>query len=332
MDQPSQISKPFLLYALPLLALALCLATIDTVVPRDPVAIDQTIARIKNAKPTFGAEVMAAFYHMAIAGAFAAAICVVNLCWCLGWLFCRGYKELTINERRLFWSGLIFAIVIPLIFLAAHKPTECTRFAIDDCMASALFKNTIQIAHPARFAFAWDADLMACLVFITYLISILTVSVAAGTTPVPGKDQPNGEATLTIEQRMNVLNSVLFLTTAVLISAMLAAKLRFDVGLATLGAAPTKEAPNLAFVAYQTVASAIMAYWAAALSLCLAFIYLPGAYLLARDSGGGSTFILGPIFAPTQENFIRLLKLAAILSPPVINKLIEIIGVAQKGV
>ena len=75
-----------------------------------------------------------------------------------------------------------------------------------------------------------------------------------------------------------------------------------------------------------------MAYWATVLSLCLALIYLPGAYLLASDSGKASTFVLGQIFAPTEENFMRLLKLAAILSPPVINKLVDVISTSPKGV
>ena len=77
---------------------------------------------------------------------------------------------------------------------------------------------------------------------------------------------------------------------------------------------------------------AVMAYWATVLSLCLALIYLPGAYLLTYGSGNKSAFILSPVLNPTHENFMRLLKLAAILSPPVINKLVEVISSVPKGV
>jgi hypothetical protein len=58
---------------------------------------------------------------------------------------------------------------------------------------------------------------------------------------------------------------------------------------------------------------------------------VPGAYLLASGSDGKSSFLFGSIFKPTQDNFMRLLKLAAILSPPIINTLIELVGTAPKG-
>jgi hypothetical protein len=336
MARPSQFAKPILLYALPLIGLALALGTIDLIVPRDELSIDTILAPIKAATPKFGAEVVAAFYHMAVAAAWASAICAISLWWCLRWIFGEGYRELTAQERPFFWSGLVFAVGLPLVFLAWHKADDCRHFAIDDCVTSELFKQTIQRArvYKATFAFGWDSDLLACLVFTTYLIASLTVAVAVGTAPLGGKnDRSSGHSSLqALEQRTSILNTVLFLTTAVLILAMLAAKFRFDVGLATLVPAPTKEAPNLPFAAYQAVATAIMTYWATVLSLCLALIYLPGSYLLTYGSGNKSAFILSPILTPTHENFMRLLKLAAILSPPVINKLIEVISSVPKGV
>jgi hypothetical protein len=318
---------------LPLIGLALALGTIDLIVPRDQASIDTVLAPIKAAKPQFGAEVIAAFYHMAVAAAWASAICAISLWWCLRWIFGQGYRELTAQERPFFWGGLVFAIGFPLIFLLGRDPNDCRHFAIDDCVTSALFQQTIQRVYTAKFAFVWDSDLLACLVFTTYLVSSLTVAVAVGTAPLGENDQSHRPSSLqTIEQRTSVLNSVLFLTTAILILAMLAAKFRFDVGLATLGAAPTKEVPNWPFAAYQAVAMAVMAYWATVLSLCLALIYLPGSYLLTYGSGNKSAFILSPVLNPTHENFMRLLKLAAILSPPVINKLVEVISSVPKGV
>jgi hypothetical protein len=328
----SQFLKPILLFALPLIGLALAVIAVDWIVPRERDAIEKAFALIKTSKPTFGASAMAAFYYVGIAASLAWAACAVTLWWCLNWLFTEGKRELTTDQRRLFWGGLTFALVVPIVFLALHDPSNCRHFTIDDCVTIALFEHTVQIAHPTRFAFRWDADVLGWPVFTTYLVSTLTVAVAAGMPPPPEKDHASARSThLTTEQRSNTLNMVLFLTTAVLLCVLLAAKLRFDVGLATLGAAPTKDAPNLPFAAYETIASAVMAYWATVLSLCLALVYVPGAYLLATESGTKPPLLLTTIFTPSHQNFMRLLKLAAILSPPIINKLIELLSASPKG-
>src|SRR5262245_51522300 len=175
---------------------------------------------------------MASFYYVGIAAALAAAACLLSLWWCFSWIHAHGYRELTPGERPFFWGGVAFAIVVPIIFLAGHNPKDCIYFAIDDCVTVELFQQTVRRALPTRFAFAWDADVLAWLVFTAYLVSALTVAVTVGTAPPPattsGKAKP-----LTIEQRTSVLNAVLFFATAVLLAALLAAKLRFDVGLAT---------------------------------------------------------------------------------------------------
>jgi hypothetical protein len=332
LDRPSQFPKLIFLFALPLVGLALALIPVDLLVPRTPAAIEKVVAVIKEADRKFGASAMAASYYVGIAASLAWAACAVTLWWCLTWIFAQGRRELTPSERRFFWGGLIFAFAIPIGFLAGHKPDVCEHFTIDDCVTIALFKNTINVAQDARFAFKWDADVLGWPVFTTYLISSLTVALAAGTTPPTDKAQVGARAShLTIDDRTNTLNTVLFLMTAVLLAALLAAKLRFDVGLATLGAPPTKEAPNAAFAAYQAIASAVTAYWATVLSLCLALVYLPGAYLLATHSDQKPSLILATVFTPSNENFMRLLKLAAILSPPIINKLIELISAGPKG-
>ena len=144
MARPSQFVKPILLYALPLLGLALALVTVELIVPRRQAAIDEALALIKAAKPTFGAGVMAAFYHVGIAATLASAVCAISLWWCFKWIYAQGFRELTPGERPFFGGGLIFAIAAPILFLACHRPFECKRFAIDDCVTTELFKDTIQ--------------------------------------------------------------------------------------------------------------------------------------------------------------------------------------------
>ena len=168
--------------------------------------------------------------------ALASAVSVISLWWCLTWISDRGFQELTLRERPYFWAGLLFAIAFPLALLIGHLllPPFCNRLAIDDCATSALFRYTIQRVHSARFAFVWDSDLLASLVFTTYLVSTLTVVVAVGTAP-----RESIERTLEVSDFGAANGCPQFsslLTTAVLLSALFAAKLRFDVGLSTLGA------------------------------------------------------------------------------------------------
>jgi DMSO reductase anchor subunit len=234
------------------------------------------------------------------------------------------------NQQSLLWGGVVIAIGLPILLLAAQLTLHpgCDRLEIDDCVTGTLFQFTIKRVYPAKFTFVWDADFFACMVFVSYLLGAVIVAITAGTAPSNALS-----ASKTEEQfnRVKILNTVLFSTTAVLLVSMVTAKLRFDVGLATLGAPVIDKNPNLAFLAYQTTVSAIMAYWATVLSLSLALIYLPSFYLLSRST---DIKLVGPIsslFAPDGANFSTFLKAAAIISPPIINKLIELLGAAPTG-
>lgn len=157
------------------------------------------------------------------------------------------------------------------------------------------------------------------MIYGAYGIAALTVAIAAA-----ARLSFRGAKAHESPPTDTVLRVVLYLMTAVLITAMITARLRFDVGQAALGPAPTKELTNAAYAAYQTIASSVMAYWATVLSLGLAFIYLPGALLIDFAAAGGSSSVkIEEFFQFNQENFMRLIRVAAIASPPIINKLIE---------
>jgi hypothetical protein len=313
----------WILFFLPLVGAGITLCTIDLIVPRDPKQVATVLAKIAAAPANFGADVMAAYYHFALAAVIAIVACFASIWWSLNWLLTDGLKMLRSNERSLLWGGVVIAIGLPNILLAAQLTLHlgCKRLEIDDCVAGTLFQLTIMRFSQAKFAFVWDADLFASMVFISYLLGAVVVAITAGTAPNKALS-----ASKTEEQfnRIKILNTVLFLTTAILLVAMVTAKFRFNVGLATLGAPVIDKNPNLGFLAYQTTASAIMAYWATVLSLSLALIYLPGFYLLSR-----STDI--KLAGPNGPNFSTFLKAAAIISPPIINKLIELLSAAPTG-
>ena len=137
--RPSQFVKPILLYALPLLGFSACASHSRFESPSSPGRIDEALA-LSKPQPTFGAGVMAAFYHMGIAGALASAVCAISLWWCLKWIYARGFQELTLRRAPIFWGRADFAIAAPILFLACHRPFECKRFAIDDCVTTAFFR------------------------------------------------------------------------------------------------------------------------------------------------------------------------------------------------
>ena len=328
----TRIALPILLYALPLIGAGVVLGITDLVVPRDQVWAEAALTNVSTGIVTFGADVMAAFYYTSAAGAFSFVACAASLTWCLIWIVRFGYPTLNPQERVLFWFGLAFAIGFPLIVLTVQywhwywsSSSLCNRTGIDDCVTGILFNLTIKRVYHARFAFSMDTNVLACLVFVTYLISTLTVTLVV---PRRGEDQ----SSLRLDDRARALNTILFLTTAVLIAAMLTVKLRFDIGLATLGPPLIDKVANPPSIAYQTVAAAIMTFWATFLSVCLALIYLPGAYFLLVRASSEPTDPGKRPFIPIEMNVIQVLKIAAIFSPPIINKMVEIISAAPKGV
>jgi hypothetical protein len=316
------------LFSLPIVGAGITLGIIDLIVPREQAA--SVLAKIAAAPVTLGADVIAAYYHLALAAVLVIVVCLTSIWWSLNWLITDGLKMLRANERSLLWGGVAIAIAMPILLLLTQLTLlpDCSKLAIDDCVTSTLFQFTIKRVYLAKFAFVWDADSLACIVFVAYLLGAVIVATTVGT----ASSSPLS-AGRTEEQfdRMKVLNTVLFLTTVVLLAAMITAKSRFNVGLATLGAPVIDKSPNLAFLAYQTTASAIMAYWATVLSLSLALIYLPGVYLLSRSSDFKVAGPLASLFGPGGPNFSTLLKAAAIISPPVINKLTELLSAAPTG-
>jgi hypothetical protein len=308
-----------LLFVMPIVGAVLPLITVDLIVPRTK-AIDLLPAIVTTSKA--GAATMAAFYHVAISAAITIILCLVSI----GWSGFRLNEILTTlktqPEKRWFKIAIAVAIVLPVGLLALQfllPPSLAEKLALDDEVTRLLFDRTIRKDDPKSTAMRYDAPIVGCFVFVAFLLATATVAAttASKTQTAPAKpDDKSG----------SVLNTALFLTAGVLVAAMVTAKFRFDVGLSMMGDIPTPTVKNPAYSAFQVVASAIMAYWAAVLSLCLALIYVPSATIL-----NGGTSALADLFTFNRENGVRLLKLAAIVSPPVINKLIETFATLPKA-
>ena len=330
MTRQSRFLLPAALYSLPLFGVFLVWGSIDLFVPRDRAST--ILGSMKDAKPALGADALAAFYYMGLGYFLVAIACLTSLAWCL-WTIHKRYPELNSDERPYFIFGLVLSFVVPLGALAAHYPYPgCGFVAIDDCSTWTLLESTVHkvynSVYSVKFAFRYDADVFACLVFVTYLVSLSTVTLIVGTKP----DQPTPTSgVMTDEERRQALNMILLLTAIVLIASTLSSRLRFDVGLATLGAPPTKEVPNVPFAAYQTIASAIMAFWASVLSVFIALVYVPGAMLLNFRTSPSGSIDFNSWLKLDGTNFEKLVKVAAIASPALVNKLLDIFSIATKG-
>jgi hypothetical protein len=335
-SEQRRILRGIALFLVPIVGALVPLILVDVLVPRSESQAVQLTQKIAITTTTLMAEVGAAFYYVAVSAAITIIICAATIWCCCDWLFKSGLKEATARERGWIWLGITLAVAFPigLLFFQILFSDGCSKFAIDDCVTKALFTNTIHKLYPRPqfFAMNQDANFMACLVFMSYLIAVVTNSTAAASAyPVKAHARDRNKRAVDVSERANILNLVLFLIAGVLVAAMVTAKFRFDVGLATLGPPPTPKAPNAAYQAYQTLASAIMAYWASVLSICLALIYLPSAYVLNRKTTDSSERGLTSFFSLNRENGLRLLKAAAIVSPPIINKLIEIFAALPKS-
>jgi hypothetical protein len=150
---------------------------------------------------------------------------------------------------------------------------------------------------------------------MTYNIAAVTVAIAVSTF------RPTDD---TYEKDRTLVQNVLMLMAGVLIAAMIAVKLRYDVGLTTLGAPPAATAPNDAYAGYQVLTSSIMTYMAVTLSLALAMIYLPGALILSYSKELPAGSVADGLLNFNRAHILQLLRAAVILSPPIINKLFEI--------
>ncbi len=118
---------------------------------------------------------------------------------------------------------------------------------------------------------------------------------------------------------MAIVRSTLLATSVVLVGALVSSKLRLDTGALMFGAANGPAA-----IAFQTVANAVMNYWAAVLSIGLAFIYGPPALFLysrlAATAGASNDSMW-----LTSENVMRVVRLVAILAPPIVAAGLEIL-------
>jgi hypothetical protein len=318
------------LFCIPLIGAYLPVGSVDLIVPRGH--REQALAKISG-EISLNAEVLAAFYHVAISGAVVFVVCITSLWCCINWLLKTGLPEARDDERPWIWISLVVAVALPTILLLVQlmSPANSCKFSIDDCVTKLLLAKTIrQKLDDVFFAMNHDIDFLAWIVFLTYLVAAATVATAAGTFH-PSEPQQGAENEQKASERRATINMTLFLTAAVLVSAMVAVKFRFDIGLASLGSPPAKTAPNPAFSAYQTLASAIMTYWASVLSLWLALIYVPSAYVLSERTSPLDEGRFSHFFSLNRENAMRLLKLAAIVSPPIVNKLLEVFTAIPKG-
>lgn len=122
---------------------------------------------------------------------------------------------------------------------------------------------------------------------------------------------------------MAIVRSTLLATSVVLVGALVASKLRLDTGALMFGAANGPAA-----IAFQTVANAVMNYWAAVLSIGLAFIYGPPALLLygrLAAMTGGDTGARPESKWLTSENVMRVVRLLAVLAPPIVAAGLEVL-------
>jgi hypothetical protein len=296
---------------------------VDIIVPRDRHA--EFVQQIVKGKVTFGAEVGAAFYYVAVSTALVVVLCLACLGYCIQWL-AQTYSSFSPERKKWTIAGIVAAIALPLAVLSVQLKFApgCDRIGIDDCVTNALLEATItrqELHHQKFFSMRNDSNILSCIVFVTYLIATLTIAVAASSLPPDPKQPPSNAPE--IGQRISLLNTILLLTSAVLVSGLITAKFRFDVGLATL-VVESVDKPGASIAAYKTIASAITAYWATVLSMWLALMYLPGSALLNGYIGQDGKPDMTKMFELTRENGIRLIKLAAILSPPLVNKLIEV--------
>jgi hypothetical protein len=231
-----RIAVGITLFLIPLLGVAITVSAVDLIVPRGRSA--EFVQKIEGPF-VFGADVGAAFYYLALATALLVILCAFCLWYCIQWLAKTYYSDLSAKQRMWTLAGLITALLLPLAILVAQLEFApgCDRIGIDDCVTKALLDATIRrpkLDYHAFFAMNNDVNFVTSIGFVTYLIAALTTTVAASALP-PGTNlapaSPPSNAADAAD-RMSLINTILFLTSAVLVSALVMAKFRFDVGLA----------------------------------------------------------------------------------------------------
>ncbi len=314
-----------LLFIMPIAAACVPLVTVDVIVPRDsPEWVADLSAPLK-----FGASTMASLYDLAIAGAILAVFCVAAvLCYAfmIAWI---AKRSMFARERKYLNVAAILAFGFPVILLAVQLslPVTCNRLGIDDCVTRHLLDATIGQKYHTTFAMHHDSEVLAYLIFTSFLLAVLTAAALSSSSIPPDKERSSEHIEMiSAEERWFMLNMVLFVTAAALVLATIVARLRFNVGLTTIDSTGAKDAAASARQAYQTVVSAIMIYWTSILSLCLALLYVPNAVVLALGEKGG--IVSAPVTFLrylTRDGFLRALKVFAVVSPPLVSKVADLL-------
>lgn len=325
-ESRSNVRYCIVLAALPVVAALLPQLSVELLVPRDMIAA--FLPEHAGAPKLFSSRVVAALYHYAIA-----ATCTV-----VAAIVCLWYSAKTLRTELAGEGGRLRGHVVLLLIAAFGLASICLfdTGAVDDTTTRYLFERSgvtgirpgldwFGLTFSSSLPFKWDGRVLGFATYLAFAVAAVTCATAATTAPpVPSTDTGEPVANGPAQQRMTIVRTSLFLATAVLLVSMVTAKLRFDVGLAAIGA-PAKDAPPTdAYAAYEAVANAINSYWSVVLSLALAALYVPPAlalyppYLWEKGQQGGTEW-----FALTTENVTRGLRLLAILSPPVIAQAIK---------
>lgn len=315
----SNIAYCVLLAALPVLAALLPQLWVFLLVPRDDIA--EYLPAALSMHNALSPAVISRLYIYAIAASCTVVIAIASL-----WYSWTTLKE-TFSEK----DGRLPRHIVVLLVLAFAL--ACAAFyvdVIDDKTVHRLFDQsgvtkiqpTLIFGLMSPLPFNWDGRVLGFFVYLAFSVAAVTCAAAATTapthnTPRAAKSIPNGPA----KRRVEIVRISLFLTTGVLLAAMVTAKLRFDVALATFG-----DLEAGVHHSYTMVAAAITSYWSVVLSLALAALYVPPTLALYPPYLWETRQDHLPWFSFNSENLMRVLRLVAIISPPLVAQVIN--GVA----
>lgn len=318
-----------LLFLIPVGCSLLLMGAVDLVVTRDPGSIEKFTSGIKF--EVYSAKLAATMYQYAISLSVLAVACFATLAIC-GYILSRQRPVLSENERRFVWIGIGASVLLPilLIFIShttAHCGTGLTKSGIEDCLGSRLIELTIRAAYldvfksdVPKFVGRYDSDAITFVVLFTYFIGTLTSAVVATSEPL----QPGIETSADIAERINKISVVLFAMAVVMAVVIVAMKLRFDLGLATM--LPSKDGkPSPGQVTYQTLANATVTTWGWFLSIYLAMMYLP-SFVAAHLRSGEFRWEVNPVPGLGIPHFVKFVKVLALFAPPLVAKTVELVS------
>jgi hypothetical protein len=315
------------LFIVPVLCALFLMSTIDLVVLRDEPNIRAFTGAIRF--EAISPRVAATMYHLATSLTILALACVATLWICFDALRAR-WSAFSADDRRWIGVGVAAAILLPgFIVAVSHITANCEKpkLGIDDCLGNALLHQTIRDAFThikgARqpvFTAGTDSNYMAFVVLLTYFIGALTCAAAANAR------LPNSESDRKTEfdARMRLITTVLVALAVVMTISIIAMKLRFDIGLATLSV-PTADKPNPAYTGYQALASSITMTWAWFLSIYLAAMYVPAIIILRWNVNGWGG--LSKIWAGFDHTHLtKVVQVLALLAPPIVAEAVKLLS------